>query len=258
MSVLDTWINPIYLQADTVERIREDVKAKPSAKYAVLDNFFLEEKLQELLAQHKTLEFSEELDRRAPGTGEWLPYDGALVYAKPNQHVGSDLFFDEAWHRYLAYLTHCDIDFPTQTDIKLRWHAPNAHGFWVHTDVGFRTMVAIAYFNKDWKADDGGLLQLWRQDEALSPNAFRVDRPKDRMDFLTQHKRIKTMTPGGGFRSGPGPYDMVLVDQIVPSYNRLFINNYQHDPAYHSVTPSNGRERIGFVQWLGVRREHRG
>ena len=44
MSVLDRWINPIYLQANVVERIREDVAAKPGAKYIVLDDFFIEDK----------------------------------------------------------------------------------------------------------------------------------------------------------------------------------------------------------------------
>lgn len=254
MSVLDEWINPRYLDDAVVERIREDVSAKPGAKYTVLDDFLLESKLQELLEQHKTLQFNEELDRRAPGTGEWLPYDGALVYAKPGEHIGSDLFFSEEWHRYLAYLTHCQMDFPTQTDVKLRWHQKDAHGFWVHTDAVFRTMVAILYFNRDWKVEDGGLLQLWRPDEALAADVFEVNRPKGRMDFLAHQKRIRTSTPGGGFKDHKGAKDLVLVDQIVPAYNRIFINNYQDDPAYHSVTPSNGRERTGLVQWLGVRR----
>jgi len=253
MSVLDKWINPYYLRDDVVERIRQDILAKPAAKYAVLDNFFIEEKLEELVAQHQTLQFNEELDRRAHKTGEWLPYDGALVYAKPGQHVGSDLFFDDEWHRYLAYLTHCKMNFPTTTDVKLRWHQKDANGFWVHTDSGIRTLVAIAYFNRDWKAEDGGLLQLWRVDEAQAAGAFEVESPKGRMDFLVKHKRIRTRTPGGGFDK-PGAKDLVLIDQIVPCYNRIFINNYQDDPAFHSVTPSNGRERTGFVQWLGVRR----
>lgn len=258
-SVLDEWINPIYLSAEGVHDIREAVAAKPGAKYVVLDNFFLEHKIQELIAQHKTLQFNEELDRRAPGTGEWLPYDGALVYAKPGQHVGSDLFFDEEWHRYLAYLTHCEMEYPTETDVKLRWHQKDAHGFWVHTDAGFRTMVAIAYFNKGWRAEDGGLLQLWEKVEGTAPGVHEVNRPQGRMDFLTQHKRIRTSTPGGGWKDGTkGPADLVLVDQIVPAYNRIFINNYQHNPSYHSVTPSNGRERTGFVQWLGVRRNYKG
>lgn len=249
MSVLHQWINPRYLDPRVIASIRESVIAKPDVKYAVLDEFFLEHKLEELIAQHQTLKFSEELDRRAHGTGEWLPYDGAVVFAK-SSHVGGDLFFNVEWHQYLANLTNCKIKLPATTEVKLRWHQKDAHGFWIHTDSTIRTMVAITYFNKDWKASDGGLLQLWRQDETSDPRAFEVDCPKGRMDFLTRYKRIRTRTPGGGFRNGQGPYDMVLVDQIVPAYNRLFINNYQENPAYHSVTPSNGRERTGFVQWI--------
>ncbi len=147
------------------------------------------------------------------------------------------------------------MDFPTQTDVKLRWHRGDATGFWIHTDAVFRTMVAIAYFNKDWKVTDGGLLQMWRVDEGNAPGTFEVNRPNpsSRCDFLTAHKRVRTSTPGGGFKDGKA-HDLVLVDQIIPAYNRMFICNYQDDPAYHSVTPSNGRERTGIVQWLGVRR----
>lgn len=253
MSILDEWVNPVYLADDVVADIRQSVRAKPGAKYTVLDNFFQIDKLEELVKQHATLKFSEELDRRAPGTGEWLPYDGALVYAKKDQHVGSELFFDTEWHQYLAYLTDCKMSFPTQTDVKLRWHRPDADGFWVHTDVSFRTMVAIAYFNKGWAVEDGALLQLWRRDEADLQGTPEFNRPQGRLDFLTKHKRIRTRTPGGGFPDGRA-HDLVLVDQILPAYNRLFVCNYQEDPAYHSVTPSNGRERVGFVQWLGVKR----
>lgn len=250
MSVLDAWINEYYLRDDTVDDIREAVHAKPSVKYTVLDNFFIPEKLEQLIAAHKQLEFNEEIDRRAHVTKEWLPYDGAVVFAKPGEHFGSDLFFDEEWHRYLAYITACDIKFPTRTEVKLRWHRKDADGFWIHTDSTIRTLVAICYFNKNWKASDGGLLQLWRTDEGTAHDTPVFNSPKGRMDFLTKHKRIRTSSPGGGFKDGK-PHDMVLVDQVVPTYNRLFICNYQEDPAYHSVTPSNGRERTGFVQWLG-------
>lgn len=251
-SILDTWINDYYLLDETVENIRQAVTAKPSVKYTVLDNFFKVEMLDLLIEHHKTLPFNEEIDRRAHGTGEWLPYDGAVVFAKPGVHFGSDLFFDEEWHRYLAYLCHCNLKFPSATEVKLRWHKPDADGFWIHTDSTIRTLVAICYFNKGWKASDGGLLQLWRADEAISGVAPLVNSPTGRLDILTRHQRIRTSSPGGGFKDGK-PHDMVLLDQVVPAYNRLFLCNYQGDPAYHSVTPSNGRERTGFVQWLGAK-----
>jgi len=248
-NILDKWVNDYYLLDNTVENIRQTIIAKPSVKYIVLDDFFKIEMLDRLIEHHHTLKFSEEMDRRAHKTGEWLPYDGAVVFVKPGIHFGSELFFDDEWHRYLAYLCHCNLKFPSTTEIKLRWHRPDADGFWIHTDSTIRTLVAICYFNKEWRVDDGGLLQLWRVDESTVDSVPYVDNPTGRLDILTKYQRIRTSTPGGGFKNCK-PHDMVLIDQIVPTYNRLFLCNYQNDPAYHSVTPSNGRERTGFVQWL--------
>jgi hypothetical protein len=249
MSVLEQWINPIYLQDETVINIRESVIAKPSAKYTVLDNFFQTDKLDQLIEHHQHLQFSEELDRRSPTTKEWLPYDGSVVFAKPNEHFGSELFFDHEWHQYLAFLVNCKLAKQTETEVKLRWHRPDADGFWIHTDSTIRTMVAICYYNKNWMAADGGLLQLWRVDEAKATLTPVINHPKGRLDFLTHYKRIRTRSPGGGFKKGD-EHDLVLLDQVVPTYNRLFLCNYQDDPAFHSVTPSNGKARTGFVQWL--------
>jgi hypothetical protein len=40
-----------------------------------------------------------------------------------------------------------------------------------------------------------------------------------------------------------------LLDQILPVYNRIVICNVQYDASYHSITPSNGRARDGFLPW---------
>lgn len=251
MAIIDEWINPIYLEDQTVEAIRQSVIAKPVAKYAVLDNFFITEKLDELIAAHSKLEFSTEHDRVRDG--KVLPYDSAVCFAKPNDHVGSELFFDTEWQQYCCYLTGTKLDCPTGTEIKLRYHRPNADGFWIHTDSTIRELVVISYFNKNWLASSGGLLQLWRVDEASADGVLTVDSPKGRLHFLESKeghpKRIRTHTPGGGFPDRQ-PHDLVLIDQIVPAYNRLFLCNFQISPAYHSVSPSNGRERTGFVQWM--------
>ena len=252
MSILERWLNPYYLNPTTRENIRQSVLAKPGPKYTVLDNFFRTEMLDELIRQHSFLAFNEEIDRRAPD-GSWLPYDGAVVFAREGKHFGSELFFAPEWHRYLMQLVDCHLPDPIGTEVKLRWHRPDAGGFWIHTDRGDRAMVVIAYFNKGWKVEDGGLLQLWRVDEAQAPGVPQIDgiSPTERLDVLTRYKRIRTATPGGGFPDQCA-HDLVLIDQIVPVYNRVFICNYQHDPAYHSVTPSNGKERTGFVQWFGA------
>jgi hypothetical protein len=252
MSILDDWVNPYYLSAEAVHDIREAVRAKPAVKYIVLDNFFQIDKIETFIEHHSNLPFNETIDRTVPGQSVWLPYDGAVVFAQPGVHYGSELFFEEEWHRYLCHLMSCDIGFPTNTEVKLRWHKRDATGYWIHTDNTIRTLVAICYFNKGWRVVDGGLLQLWRVDEGRAPGVPVIESPGGRLDFLSQHQRIRTSSPGGGFRDKQ-PHDLVLIDQIVPTYNRLFVCNYQDDPAYHSVTPSNGRERTGFVQWLGIR-----
>lgn len=255
MAIIDEWVNPIYLESRTVEAIRQSVIAKPIVKYAVLDNFFRTEKLDELIAAHRSLEFSVEQDRIRDG--QILPYDGAVCFAQPGVHVGSELFFDEEWQRYCCYLTDVKLNHPIGTEIKLRYHRPDADGFWVHTDSTIRSLVVILYFNKDWTVSSGGLLQLWKVDEVSNVDAYAVDNPKGRLCFLEaeegQPKRIRTKTPGGGFPDKQ-PHDLVLIDQVVPTYNRVFLCNFQQNPAYHSVTPSHGRERTGFVQWMFDRR----
>lgn len=250
MAVIDEWVNPQYLNERVVEDIRQSVEAKPVIKYAVLDNFFREEKLDELIRRHRTLQFSEEQDRVRDG--KVLPYDGAVKFAQRDD-FGADLFFDREWQEYCCYITGTQLQIPCGTEIKLRYHRPNADGFWIHTDSVLRDLVIISYFNLGWTAMDGGLLQLWRVDEELSSQAYPVDDPKGRLYFLEQEndqpKRITTRTPGGGFPDNK-QHDLVLIDQIVPAYNRVFFCNFKRNPAYHSVTPSNGKARTGFVQWM--------
>jgi hypothetical protein len=246
--MIHEWVNSYYLLPDTIENIRQSILAKPEIKYIVLDNFFIENKINQLISHHQNLQFSEKNDRYDPVTGAKLPYDGAVVFAEKDTHYGSDLFFDPQWHEYLCNLVYVKLSHPVGTDIKLRWHRPMADGFWIHTDATIRSLVFICYFNKGWKAADGGLLQLWRVDEELSQYAVNVESPKGRLDVL-KYQRINTKTPGGGFSDGQ-QHDLVLIDQIVPVYNRVFICNFQAEPAFHSVTPSNGKARQGFVQWL--------
>lgn len=249
-SVLHQWINPRYLDPDAISDIRESVWAKPTVKYAVLDDFFRRDKLDILIAAHATLKFSEEQDRRG-ANGVWLPYDGAVNFAS-RQHVGADLFYAADWHVLLCLFVHAALRTPAATEIKLRYHRPFADGFWIHTDSTIRSLVAITYFNKGWGASDGGLLQLWRVAEDNALGVPVVNSPTGRMDCLNA-QRLHTASPGGGFADGR-PHDLILIDQIVPTYNRLFVCNFELNPAYHSVTPSNGRDRTGMVQWLHKQR----
>lgn len=245
MSILDKWINSYYLLDETVENIRESIIAKPSIKYAVLDDFFNTEILDSLIISYDHLKFSEKMDKISEN-GDILPYDSSVCFAD-TQHFGSELFFDDEWHRYCCYLLGASTKKRT-TEVKMRRHKSYADGFWIHTDSTIRSMVIIAYFNKNWRVSDGALLQLWRVDEAKHDDAISINMPSGRMDFLNKHQRIRTRTPGGGFNDN-GEHDLVLIDQIVPTYNRLFICNFD-SPVYHSITPSMSRERFGFVQWL--------
>jgi hypothetical protein len=249
---LARWLAPRYLDPDRIAALVQTASAKPNMRYLVLDDFFRGDALDELIAHCKTLGFSEELDRR-DGTA-WLLYDGAVKFANATDR-GWDLFADPSWHAYCALLVGSSFPRPPRHVVKLRYHKPDATGFWIHSDAreGERSLVAIAYFNREWRVEDGGLLQLWREDEASALNVPEVDWPDPTraLDVLAS-KRIRTRTPGGGFRDEPDrARDLVLVDQVVPEYNRLFLCNLQTNPAWHSVTPSRGRARYGFVQWIG-------
>lgn len=247
MSVLEKYLNPIYLNPNYIEDVRESIKAKPDVSYFTLDNFFREEIIEQFIEEHKKYEFSERLDKFSHD-GDLLPYDSSVVFAEPGVHFGSDLFFSEEWKKYCSYISTTEIPGNIGTEIKLRYHKPFAEGFWIHTDSENRDLVAICYFNKNWKASDGGLLQLWRVDEIQSENTPLVENPFGRLDCLNT-KRLKTSSPGGGF-SEPGYKDLILIDQIVPVYNRIFICNFRKNPAFHSVSPSMNKERTGFVQWM--------
>jgi len=247
VSVIDDWVNPRYLDDEFVETLRQSVLARPIAKYTVLDDFFRREKLDQLVQHHSSLKFSEQ-DDRVTREGKLLPYDGSVVFAQKGEHFGSDLFYDDEWQRYCCYVTGTKMDFPVGTEIKLRYHRPQADGFWIHTDSKIRSLVAICYFNRNWTVEDGGLLQLWKV-ERSQESTPEFNNPTGRLEFLAKHKRVRTRSPGGGFTDGK-EHDLVLYDQIVPAYNRLFLCNLKDNPTFHSVTPSNGRERLGFVQWL--------
>lgn len=250
--MLRKWLNPIYLNPEYVRCLHETALSKPVSRYLVLDNFFNEDLLLQMISNHVDLQFREDLDRGSVKTNDLLPYDGAVKFADQGD-FGAELFFCPAWHQYLAYLVSTKLREPGKTVVKLRYHRPEANGFWIHTDSTERSLVAIAYFNRNWLVSDGGMLQLWRVDEVIDPAApeYSNVNPAARFDFLNC-KRLRTRTPGGGWMKPPLDVakDLVLIEQVLPSYNRLFVADFQYDRTYHSVTPSTGRTRLGFVEWL--------
>lgn len=247
MSLLKSWLNEQYLDVNYIEDLAETMKAKPEIKYLVLDNFFKKEKIDKFIEDNKKLNFSEKLDM-ITSDGELLPYDSAVSFMTPNNY-GYELLFSKEWFNYLSKLTSHSVSDKSYTEVKLRYHKAHAKGFWIHTDSGERNIVFICYFNKNWKVTDGGMLQLWRMDECECENTIVADGKMDYKMTYLNNSRLHTSNPGGGFSDGK-PHDLVLVDQILPIYNRVFISNLQANPTFHSVTPSEDKERTGFVQWI--------
>ena len=180
-----------------------------------------------------------------------------MVYAEENKHFGSDLFFSKDWHEYVSYIVGSDLLAPGRALVRLRRHDPLAHGFWPHSDWvedtrGRRAAFVLGYFNKNWTLEDGGIFQLWHPLPANGDDPATLHRWNDycgqRLSFLDTGEDIVVEVPVGslGFRKKK----LVLIDQILPEYNRIMICDLTSDPVLHSVSPSRGRLREGFVQWV--------
>lgn len=248
--VLKRWVNPYYLRPATIAAIKEASRAKPYCKYAVLDNFFNEAVLDEYSEQHRNMEFSVD--------DEGLPYDSNWAIARRGVSLGAELFYYEPWHRLLAEYTDTELAIGHgATSVKLRKHDPDSKGFWIHTDRTKRkstvVVAALIYLNKGWEESDGAVLQLWAESgnsSALTPEdvEYRWQELKDeRLEFLNERYSLTTdLVTFDGIR----PAELFLIDQVLPEYNRLVVTDFVRDPAYHSITPSNGRARYAIVQWL--------
>ena len=112
-------------------------------------------------------------------------------------------------------------------------------------------MAALIYLNKNWKEADGHILQLWIQvnhNELIDTVEFSwEDYGEERLDFLDERYSLTTDLVT---KDGLKPAKMFLIDQVTPEYNRIVLADFIRDPAYHSITPGNGRERLAIVQWL--------
>lgn len=247
--VLQKWINPYYLEPEVMAAKRTSACAKPLVRYAILDDFFRVSAFDELIARHRELEFVPD--------DVGLNFDSSVVFAEANKHFGSELFFSTDWHEYVSYIVGSDLLAPGRTLVRLRRHDPTAHGFWPHSDWvnderGRRAAFMLAYFNKDWRLEDGGIFQLWHPQPVTNGDAGALHRWNDycgkRLSFLEAGEDVFVEVPVGslGFRKKK----LTLIDQILPEYNRVMICDLTSDPVLHSVSPSRGRLREGFVQWV--------
>ena len=105
-----------------IEAVRESSMSKPHFTYAVLDNFFNEDVLDEYFEAHRKLDF------RADDPG--LPYDSHVIFGEKGKIIGSELFYHKPWHLLLAEYTGTTLEFAGETtSVKLRTHAGDSKGF---------------------------------------------------------------------------------------------------------------------------------
>lgn len=244
--ILKKWVNPYYLRPETISSIRESSRARPFFSYASLDNFFCEDVLDEYIEHHKQLDFHAD----DPG----LPYDSSVVFAEKDKSIGSDLFYHKAWHDLMMEYIDTQPGSDGRTAIKLRAHAGDSKGFWIHTDRTAKKpalMAALIYLNKGWREEDGAVLQFWVETsghEHIESVEYSIeDYGNERLDYLNERYILTTDLVA---YNGRKPSELILIDQILPEYNRLVLTDFLRDPAYHSITPSNGRTRYAIVQWL--------
>jgi hypothetical protein len=239
--VLRRWINPRHLDG---ERLRESVLARPDVRYGVADDFFREQALDRLIRFVASRPFSNSnVGSNYDAAGWMLPRDEG--------GPATELFFHPAWHAYIQYVTGVRFPRACRTYVEMRRHPPRSKGLWVHTDANRTERASVTgYFNRGWRVSDGGLLQFWR----LSPLARRHGRLHRfnaylgrRLDFFARARSLDVELAGKGVAE---PVHLDLLDQVVPEYNRVVFLNIRFNAGAHSVTPSTGRRREGFGQWL--------
>lgn len=258
MSLLEKYINPIYLTTEGKNKIKEDLKSKSFNSYITLDHFFIESMLEDMRKEQENVIFNPHADSRLnTDSNIKFPFDGAAAECDPDTLLG-ELLYSREWYKY--FLEILDID-PVRVwpVIKIRYNKENAKGYWLHNDkpgapIGFERITTIlAYFNKNWTVEDGGLLQIWQE----SPVKNLSTPSYDKEDYIDTDKALNFLEqpriniwPYGAEWGSDEKKDFVLVDQIVPTYNRVVIFNLNKNPLYHSVTPNYGKRRDGFIQWL--------
>jgi hypothetical protein len=244
--VLRRWIEPYYLRPEVIEAKRAAAEAAPIANHVVLDDFFARGAFEELARHHEQLEFVED--------DKGLNFDSSVVFAERGKHFGHELFFSPDWHRYIAYVTGSPLTSPGTSMIRLRRHEADACGFWPHSDqvndhLGRRAAFAVAYFNKGWRLGDGAVFQIWRPiPDDGGADAHRWSDYLGRPLTFLESEDLRVEVPVGslGFQTKR----LLLIEQVLPEHNRILMCDLSAESVIHSVTPSHGRVRTGFVQWI--------
>ncbi|MCB9765937.1 MAG: hypothetical protein H6739_39550 [Alphaproteobacteria bacterium] len=241
--VLQAWLRPELLDP---RALQEQARARPFERYLVVDDLLRPEALEALQAAWATLPL-------VPDSPD-LNYDAlAMRLDGDPASPGHELWTSPAWHDWVARALDITLRQPGRTVVKARRHPPDSLGFWPHTDrdpEACKSAAALLYLTPDWRAADGGLLQLWEV-ETLDPapagllrwDAF-VGRP---LGFLEEATTLEVEVAAP---VGVRPARARLLAQVVPQANRLVLLDFQRGPAYHSITPNRRRSRQGVVQWL--------
>jgi hypothetical protein len=74
-----------------------------------------------------------------------------------------------------------------------------------------------------------------------------LDHVDERLDFLHD---ARSLCIEAALEESAGWMEGVFVDTLLPEFNRLVVCDFESSPCFHTVTPSDGRSRYGFVQWL--------
>lgn len=166
-AMLQRWLSPQHLDPT---RIREDSRCRPCVGYAVVDHVFRPEALERL---REAKEVPEELLAHRPWI-HWL-------------HVATDMPYGESAIAEGAPMI-IPADHPgTQPDEQRPVHKITAY---FHT-------------NRDRRAADGGLLQIWRRERGL----------------------------------------LKLVDALIPADNRAVLLTLAPVPIPHSISPNRKERR---------------
>lgn len=241
--VLSAWIRPEWHDP---RPLAEHACTREILRWVSADDFFDEAHLDALQEAHRKLELAED------DVGLLYHSHAARVDKRP-EVAGTELLLDPLWHRYTAYVLGATLWIPGRTVIKYRRHPPGSRGFWPHTDRDHENPKALAvlgYLNRGWRAEDGGLLQLWEMSEVQpdDPAPYYWDEWDGRaLEFL---ERDQSMIIEAADVLGVRPMRARRLDQIVPRYNRIVFMDFQTTPSFHSITPTGAKPREGFVQWL--------
>jgi hypothetical protein len=237
--MLVNWLAAEHLDPN---RIAQDVLARPSARYAVVDHFFKPETIRRLASDFDR----DDLHPGCAGTN----YD-CTAGAVQRTDFSSRLLTSEAWLRYVHQALAMPYQPPYENIIALRRLRGGAFGTWPHIDdlQGAPKRIAVLlHLGSEWSPSDGCVLQLWTEDESRSDSApLRSAEWLDRrLGFLETATRLRIELGGP---PDPAVTNLRLLDVLPPLPNRAVFLDLR-EPAVRSVTPGGGRRRDAILQWL--------